>query len=276
MRPKTTILVVQKRCHVITDGDPRGLKRSLVVHTRLAWFVLVLGMEVAHFSLPVAIVTMAIGLSSNLIKSYSGFGGGILFVSLMKVASTAGLLGEEGHERGLGGMAGNLALVTVMETFTTCPLAIYERNNVHWPLFMALMVGSILMVPVGTSFLMGTLDDEGGDEYAMLLKKCFGVLIICFVAVQVRCARPGPDRLKPYLPPTPYPIRKLVSHAVPTARGLEQAPQQTIGICAFCMHKYRKVESQKCIVSPAMLTCQPLPCHLLPPYTPLISLRPTT
>jgi hypothetical protein len=245
---------------------------------------LVLGMEAAHFSLPVAIVTMAIGLSSNLIKSYSGFGGGILFVSLMKVASTAGLLGEEGHERGLGGMAGNLALVTVMETFTTCPLAIYERNNVHWPLFMALMVGSILMVPVGTSFLMGTLDDEGGDEYAMLLKKCFGVLIICFVAVQVRCARPGPDKLKHTSRP-PSPPNPRIACWSPEA-GVGCCPDSTpsgtssttddLNMCS-CMHRYRYVAPPQCIVSPAMLTWQPpLLCHLLPPHPQLISLRPTT
>lgn len=214
-------------------------------------------MEIAHFSLPVAIVTMMIGLSTNLIKSYSGFGGGILFVSLMKLAGTAGLLMEEGHERGLGGMAGNLALVTVMETFTTCPLAIYERKNVHWPLFMALMVGSILMVPVGTSFLMGTLDDDGGDEYAMLLKKCFGVLIICFVIVQVRCALPSLDNLEHIPLPTAHLYLTPPPHVRISFMVFWMPPQQqSLGLQKLLHQIFSRIRKNH---SPALHECSSRP-----------------
>lgn len=143
------------------------------------------GKEAAHFSLAIVTVVMAIGFTTNMIKSYSGFGGGILFVSFMKIASSLGLLFEEGHTKGLGGMAGNLALVTVMETLTTFPLAVYERKKIHWPLTFSLTVGTTITVPIGTMVLMGTLDDNVGDSFARTLKKCFGLLIICFVLLQV-------------------------------------------------------------------------------------------
>ena len=95
------------------------------------------------FSVRVAILVMAIAATTNSIKGYSGFGGGILFVSFCKFAATMGLFYEEGTEKGLGGMAGTLSLVTVMEVVTTLPLAFYERHNVHWPICSSLSVGSL-------------------------------------------------------------------------------------------------------------------------------------
>mmetsp|Transcript_15133 Transcript_15133/g.51056 ORF Transcript_15133/g.51056 Transcript_15133/m.51056 type:complete len:378 (+) Transcript_15133:100-1233(+) len=141
-----------------------------------------------NFSLQAALVSSSVGLVSNLIKSYTGFGGGIVFVSVLKVLNSFGALGEETGDDKLGGLAGNIALVTVMDSVTSLPLVIYDRHNIFWPVVFAISSCMAVTVPIGTSILQITVR-SGHEALSHMLKRVFGGIVIAFVIMQMMVIR---------------------------------------------------------------------------------------
>uniref|UniRef100_A0A7S0DXC2 Uncharacterized protein n=1 Tax=Hanusia phi TaxID=3032 RepID=A0A7S0DXC2_9CRYP len=140
------------------------------------------------FSVQAALVSSGVGLVSNFIKSYTGFGGGIVFVSALKVLNSFGALGDETGDDKLGGLAGNIALVTVMDSVTSFPLVVYDRHNIFWPVVVALSSCVAVTVPIGTSILQITVR-SGHEELSHILKRVFGGIVIAFVIMQVLILR---------------------------------------------------------------------------------------
>ena len=109
--------------------------------------------QAASFSQPVAALLAALALMTNAVKAYTGVGGGMLFVCLVKVLDSLGLMGVETGNNNLGGLAGTCAMVTVMDGVTSFPLVIYDRAHTHWPIVLPYMFATLSTLPIGVSIL---------------------------------------------------------------------------------------------------------------------------
>ena len=105
------------------------------------------------FSQPVAALLATLALMTNAVKAYTGVGGGMLFVCLVKVLDSLGLMGVETGNNNLGGLAGTCAMVTVMDGVTSFPLVIYDRAHTHWPIVLPYMFATLSTLPIGVSIL---------------------------------------------------------------------------------------------------------------------------
>jgi len=112
----------------------------------------------------------------------------MMFVCLIKVLDSLGLMGVETGNDNLGGLAGTCALVTVMDGITTAPMVMLDRDNIHWPMVLPYMAATFTTVPIGISILAMTVGTEDG-ALPLRLKRAFGALIIFFVLVQMAMSR---------------------------------------------------------------------------------------
>jgi len=111
----------------------------------------------------------------------------MMFVSLVKVCDSLGLMGVETGNDNLGGLAGTCALVTVMDVITSFPLVVSDRAQIHWPIVLPYMAATFTTVPLGISILALTVSTQD-ETLPLKLKRAFGALILGFVLLQFAMA----------------------------------------------------------------------------------------